>query len=422
MIIPHGKIGRWHGAGLLATTLLGTSVFILPQMTVASANAWALWAWLLLTVTILPVALVFAKLSAKYPHAAGPAYFVEKAFGVISGRTIGMIFLCIVPLGAPAALIMTYQFVDAIFNLPQEQELWVQLGFVCFILLVNYRGIQLSAALQLSLTFAITAVVVLMLVATVSTPVVISEQLSIVQHSNMNAILAATGLAFWSFLGIEAMSHLAGDFKRPEKDLVPAIMIGTLLVGLIYMACTYMVLSVPSTTELHMVGAFDALLSPYLGDSYAWGHLIIGTLGIAGGLATVNVYTASLARLIWSFANDGVLPKPLRRKNRYGTPITALLLLLVVMSCVLAVTNTTGIDLEQLLNWVNGVFAVIYLASMLAALKLLDSRYRPVIALGCFFCGLMFWGLGISMLYAAILMLLIVPLLKWQQSRQALAI
>jgi amino acid efflux transporter len=93
MTSNHKKIGRWHGAGLLATTLLGTSVFILPQMTVDIAGPWALWAWALLTLAILPVALIFAKLSSRYPHAAGPAFFVEKAFGVTYGRTIGMIFL-----------------------------------------------------------------------------------------------------------------------------------------------------------------------------------------------------------------------------------------------------------------------------------------------------------------------------------------
>jgi len=309
MTSNHGKIGRWHGAGLLATTLLGTSVFILPQMTVNIAGNWALWAWALLTLTILPVALVFAKLSARYPHAAGPAFFVEKAFGVTSGRTIGMIFLFIVPLGAPAALIMTYQFVDAIFQLPQDSALWVQLGFIVLLFILNFRGIQLSAALQLGLTFCISVVVASMFVAMGWQSASLEPELVDSANSGAGFILTAAGLAFWSFLGIEAMSHLSGDFKRPERDLVPAIMIGTILVGFIYLACTYLVIAIPSDTELHMVGAFDRLF----GQS---GQIIIGSLGVAGGLATVNVYTASLTRLIWSFANDGVLPSFLTAQNK----------------------------------------------------------------------------------------------------------
>jgi len=34
----NNKIGRLQGAALLATTLLGTSVFILPQMTIDIAS------------------------------------------------------------------------------------------------------------------------------------------------------------------------------------------------------------------------------------------------------------------------------------------------------------------------------------------------------------------------------------------------
>lgn len=411
MTSSSGKIGRWHGAGLLATTLLGTSVFILPQMTVEIAGSLALFAWAMLTLTILPVALVFAKLSAQYPHAAGPAFFVEKAFGMTAGRTIGMIFLFVVPIGAPAALLMTYQFVDTIFHLPSEAALWVQQGFVLILFALNYKGLQLSAALQLALTLVI-SIIVAALFTGLSTQAQPDLVITNVENSDSaNSVLTAASIAFWSFLGIEAMSHLSGDFKRPKQDLVPAIMIGTLLVGIIYLICTYLVIAVPSETKLHMVGAFDQLFGQ-------GGQTIIGALGIAGGLATVNVYVASLTRLMWSFANDGVLPKQLRYQNKHGVALKALLLQLAVISFVITVTHFSGIDLEHLLSSANGVFAVIYFASMLAAFKLLKRKYIPVTMLGCVFCGLMFWGLGINMAYALIMMLLILPCLRYQRRRQ----
>lgn len=411
MTTNHGTIGRWHGAGLLATTLLGTSVFILPQMTVDIAGKYALWAWAILTLTILPVALVFAKLSSQFPHAAGPAFFVEKAFGVTAGRTIGMIFLFVVPLGAPAALIMTYQFVDAIFNIPAQHAIWVQLSFVLLLFILNYRGLQLSAALQLGLTLIISVIVAIVFTQIGWT----NETLELTSKSysgdKLNLILTASGLAFWSFLGIEAMSHLSGDFKNPKKDLVPAIMIGTILVGCIFLACTYLVLSVSSTTELHMVGTFNQVFGQ-------GGQVIIGCLGIAGGLATVNVYNASLSRLMWSFANDGVLPSALQYKNQYGVPVRALLVLLTTIAIVLIIADKTGIDLEQLLSGANGVFAIIYFASMLAAFKLLKRKYLSVISLGCVFCFLMFWGLGLNMLYAVLMICVLAPCIWFQHKRR----
>ncbi len=411
MTTNHGTIGRWHGAGLLATTLLGTSVFILPQMTVEIAGEYALWAWAILTATILPVALVFAKLSSQFPHAAGPAFFVEKAFGVTAGRTIGMIFLFVVPLGAPAALIMTYQFVDTIFSIPAQHAIWVQLSFVLLLFALNYRGLQLSASLQLGLTLVISAIVATVFIQLGWSNEAQPLEINSTSTDKVNLILTASGLAFWSFLGIEAMSHLSGDFKNPKKDLVPAIMIGTILVGCIFLACTYLVLSVPSATELHMVDAFNQVFGQ-------GGQMIIGSLGIAGGLATVNVYNASLSRLMWSFANDGVLPSSLRYKNQYGVPVRALLVLLTTISVVLIIADTTGIDLEQLLSGANGVFAIIYFASMLAAFKLLKRKYRSVISLGCMFCFLMFWGLGLNMLYAVLMMLVLAPCIWFQHKNK----
>lgn len=403
------KIGRWQGAGLLATTLLGTSVFILPQMTIATAGFGAMYAWLILTFAIIPVALVFGRLSAIFPHAAGPAYFVEKAFGAVYGRTIGLIFLLVVPLGAPAALLMTYQFINAIVALSPTIQLLTQLGLLLVIFLLNYRGIHISAKLQFLLTFAIIFVVLLLFgsINTSTTPAISISDYAL----DISPVMAAAGIAFWSFLGVEAMSHLSADFKEPKKDLIPAMMIGTILVGAIYLISTLLLIRAPSSEGLAMVSVFDQVFGGF-------GAQIIGTLGVAGGLATVNVYTASIARLAWSFSNDGVLPRYFAKLNQHGVPLRALSTLLLIMALVLILTFSTKTDLEDLIGWSNGVFVIIYFASMLAAIKLLDKRNLPLIILGCMFCLMLSWGLGWRMIYACILLCLTAPLLYWQHSYQ----
>ncbi|MEP2653616.1 MAG: L-methionine/branched-chain amino acid transporter [Paraglaciecola sp.] len=407
----NGKIGLWQGAALLATTLLGTSVFILPQMTIDIAASNALLTWLGLTMAIIPVALVFGKLAGQYPHASGPAFFVQKAFGVVAGRTIGLIFLLVVPLGAPAAIIMTFQFVDSLISMPPILQWLTQISVLLILFVLNFRGIQISAKLQLGLTLVIVAIVAILLGLSETsnnlptTPIVNNA-------FNLDVILSAAGLAFWSFLGIEAMAHLANDFENPEKDLLPALIIGCTIVGLIYLTCTYLQLHNPNGDKLTIVGVFNQLLGGY-------GAPIIGVLGIAGGIATVNVYTASLARLAWSFSNDGVLPSYFKTVNHYGVPVRALNTLLVIMAVVITVTFLTGKHLEDLITWVNGVFVIIYLASMLAAVKLLNRSQPPFIILGCLFCFCLMWGLGWQMCYAFLLLLITAPLLHWQHSRAA---
>ncbi len=403
-----GSISRWQGAGLMATTLLGTGVFILPQMTIALAGGGALIAWLLLTVAIIPVALVFGRLASLFPHSAGPAYFVEKAFGQTAGRSIGLIFLLAIPLGTPAAILMTFQFVNELVMLSGWMQVFTELGLLLLLLVLNLRGIQISAKLQFALTLAIVTVVVLMFGAG-------GVNLTQLEYSADNTqfdfglIMAAAGIGFWSFLGIEAMTHLANDFKNPSKDMLASMMMGTLLVGFIYIACTLLLLFVPIMDGLAMVVAFDALLGGY-------GAQVIGILGIAGGLSTVNVYTASVARLVWSFSREGVLPRYFDKLNAHRVPVRALVMVLLVMALVIVLTFISDQQLEHLIAWTNGVFVLIYLASMLAAAKLLDKKFRWLVICGVVFCAIMAIGLGASMFYAICLVLVVAPLLHWQSA------
>ncbi len=422
------KMGRWQGAGLLATTLLGTGVFILPQMTIDIAGYGAVYTWLLLTLAIIPVTVVFGALTAKFPHAAGPAYFVEQAFGQVAGRSIGLLFLFVVPIGAPAAILLTFHFVYALTPLSEQGLLAAELGSLLLLFALNYKGIQISAKLQFLLTLAIIIVVLALfsiiqfgLTADESALQAYSTVLS-QEKIQSNLIMTAAGLAFWSFLGVEAMSHLANDFRNPKKDMLPAMMIGTVLVGSIYFLCTWVLLRMPMPTDIVASNLPSSNLAMINAFNYGFGGLgaqVIGILGIAGGLATVNVYTASLSRLAWSFSKDGVLPRYLSPLNQHNVPSRALAAILIVMSLVIVLAYVANRELEDLIAWVNGVFVVIYFASMMAAAKLLPKRYQPLIFLGCLFCALLAYGLGLKMVYALLLLCLTLPFLKWQQTHLA---
>lgn len=383
-------ITRWQGIGLVTTTLLGTGVFILPQLTLKLAGLWATWTWLLLTLAILPLALVFAELGKRFPNAAGPAFFVQQAFGKPYGQMIGLLFLCIVPVGAPAALMISFEFLKPLISLTPFQALLGQLLAFALLFALNWRGMQLSGRIQLGLTLAIVAVLVsLMLAFFWQTPLPKTE----LPKGTSSGVLHALSLALWSFLGIEAVTHLSAEFKRPQQDFVPAVLGGTILVGCIYLACT-LISGLDAQAPLAMVGAYEILLQS---DSGRW---VIGILGVASGLATVNVYMASFARLAWSLSQEGVLPKTLQTLNIHRVPNIALALVLGVASLGLILTYSLGEGFEALMLWANGVFILIYIASMLAAWRLIERPYRPAILLGLGVCLGFAWSLGSALVYA----------------------
>jgi len=412
--MSHKGIGRWQGAALMATTLLGTGVFILPQMTVSVAGPWALLAWLILTLAVLPLAFTFGLLASRFPHATGPAHFAALAFGELTGRILGLMFLLVVPLGASAALMITFEFIAPLLPQAQQWRLPVELSLLGLLWLLNYRGLQLSARLQFGLTLLIIAVVVLLLLAFgLLQPQ--SLQQPPLPAFNGSALAAACAIAFWSFLGIEAMTHLAHDFRDASKDLLPALFRGCLVVGAIYIACSYLVLVMGAGHPLAMIGVFNQLLGGY-------GELVLGILGFCSGIATVNVYTASVARSLASFSEQGITPAFFQQKNAHQIPQRALTAIISAMAAVLLLTWFSGQQLEDLISWVNGVFVVIYLVSMAAAYRLLPGRYKAVSLISLALCLLLAVAIAEHMLYALLLIVLIWPLLYLQQKKQRLSV
>lgn len=405
------RIGRLQGAGLLATTLLGTGVFILPSLTLATAGSSAVWMWLLLTVLAVPITFVFGRLAGTLPHAGGPAHFVQVGFGAAAGRVTGLLFLLVVPVGAAAALWMAWSFIEAWFSPQSWQALLGQYSFLVLFYLLNRIGFQLSARLQLGLTLAIAATVVLL--ALVALPQLTFSMPPLPTGSDTDAITSAIALGFWSFLGVEAMTHLAQDFRDPQRDMVPALMLGLAVVGVLYLVCTWLLwqLSPTPAQPLSMAAVCGQVLGPY-------GGWLIAALGLASSLAGVNVYTASVARLCGSFAEQGVLPRYFAAKNQYQVPERALVLMLVLMAVLITAATCSGQQLADLISWVNGVFAFIYLAAMAAAVRLLPLSAKPLALLALGLCAIVVWTLGASMSYALVLVCVATPLVLWQQQRQ----
>ncbi len=110
-------LGLWQGMGLLATSLLGTGIFVVPATAASLAGGASLWAWLLLIALVLPIAFTFARLGRRYPHAGGAPHLIGLAFGNGAERFSAFLFLAVLPVGLPAALMIAAGFWHALFDL-----------------------------------------------------------------------------------------------------------------------------------------------------------------------------------------------------------------------------------------------------------------------------------------------------------------
>ncbi|MDH1127818.1 L-methionine/branched-chain amino acid transporter [Enterobacter sp. GD03975] len=408
------ELGLAQGIGLLSTSLLGTGVFAVPALAALVAGNNSLWAWPVLIVLVFPVAIVFAILGRHFPSAGGVAHFVGMAFGPRMERVTGWLFLSVIPVGLPAALHIATGFGQALFGWHDEQLLLAELGTLAIVWWVGSRGASSSANLQTLVAALIVALIVaIWLAGDITVADIPFPAINDVDHAQL---FSALSVMFWCFVGLEAFAHLASEFKQPERDFPRALMIGLLLAGTVYWACTVLVLHFNAFGEEKAAAAsLPGIVVQLFGVKALWVACVIGYLAC---FASLNIYIQSFARLVWSQA----LYKPdsrLARLSKRQLPANALN---TVLGC--CVVSSLGIylldiNLDALIVYANGIFIMIYLLCMLAGCRLLKGRFKALAAVGCVLCLLLLAMVGWKSVYAIIMLAGLWLFLPKRQNSQA---
>lgn len=392
------ELGLAQGIGLLSTSLLGTGVFAVPALAALAAGDSSLWAWPVLILLVFPVAIVFAVLGRQFPSAGGVAHFVGMAFGSRLEHVTGWLFLSVIPVGLPAALHIAAGFWQGMFGWQGAQLLIAEITTLALIWLVGTRGAGSSANLQSIIAGLIVALIVAiwwrggLSFSSLSFPAPTA-----VPFSGMTASLA---VMFWCFVGLEAFAHLASEFKHPERDFPRALMIGLILAGSVYWACTVVVLHFPLWQSKGAAASLPIIVVELFGKQAQWIACIIGYLAC---FASLNIYIQSFARLVWSQAQYKP-HSPLARLSSRQLPLNALnAVLICCVICTLGI-YAFSINLDTLIIYANGIFILIYLLCMLAGCRLLKGRYKVLAWVGSILCLLLLAIPGWKSLYAIVML------------------
>ena len=206
---------------------------------------------------------------------------------------------------------------------------------------------------------------------------------------------------FWCFVGLEAFAHLASEFKNPERDFPRALMIGLLLAGSVYWACTVVVLHFGAYGEqMAAAASLPEIVVQLFGVQALWVACIIGFLAC---FASLNIYIQSFARLVWSQAQykpESYLAR-LSPRHLPGNALNAVLGCCVVSTLCIYMLQ---INLDALIIYANGIFIMIYLLCMLAGCRLLKGQYRALAVIGGLLCLLLLAMVGWKSLYALIML------------------
>lgn len=389
------ELGLAQGVGLLSTSLLGTGVFAVPALAAQLAHEDSLWAWPILLALVFPIAIAFAALGRHFPNAGGAAHFVGTAFGPRMARVTGWLFLSVIPFGLPAALQIAAGFWQAAFGWSSDQLLLVQLATLLIIWLLGTRSAGSSANVQTLIAILIIAMVIAIWWRGGITPAEIPwPAVADISPPNMANALA---VMFWCFVGLEAFAHLATEFRHPERDFPRALLIGLLVAGTVYWGCTVAVLNFNAFGEGREAAAsLPGIVVQLFGQHALWIACIIGYLAC---FASVNIYTQSFSRLVWSQAQERPTSR-LAALSAGQVPVNALSV--VVGSCLVftLLIYWLHLPLDTLIVYANGIFVLIYLLCMLAGCRILAGRSKTMALIGSVLCCLLLVMIGWKSMYA----------------------
>jgi amino acid efflux transporter len=270
---------------------------------------------------------------------------------------------------------------------------------VALAFLINAAGLRVSARAQLLSVGAI-ATVMILVVGPALGHVDRSAFLPFAPHGGAAVGLAALQL-FWAFVGWEAITPLAADFRNP-RDISRASLLAVMVVGLLYLSLAIATVGTRAYGAGSGSGApLVSMASSTFGPAAA---LVVGLAGFVLSFAPVNAYVAGIGRLIWALGRRRQLPSWLGSESGSGTPLRALGVMGVLVAVAAAVSYLKGWGIADLLPLSTSSFIATYVLSMAAAVRLLRPPLRYAAAISLIACvlvlvfagPLLVWIVGIA--------------------------
>ncbi len=362
-------LGLFRATGIYVGAILGSGILVLPAIAAKEAGPASLLAWTLLLVFCTPVSFSFAEMSRQQPDAGGIAHFVTRAYGRRAAVVAGYLFYFAIPFGAPATAVIGGNYIAHALGGGRGTALVAAALLLAAAFASNAVGIRMSSGIQLVLMVLLVGL--LALAVALAAPFGRAGNFEPFAPHGYWAVGGAASLLFFCFAGWEAVTHIAGEFRHPERDLKRATWLTLIVVGVVY---------------LGVVSASVAVLGPALpGSEVPIAELLEKGLGgfaapltAAAAVLTfgpVNTFVAGASRLGASLASDGVLPRALARGAGPGEVPTASLGLLGVMTLLSFGAAAAGlVDLQLQIGAASACFTAVTAFGLLAGIRLLPTR------------------------------------------------
>ncbi|MBX6386484.1 MAG: amino acid permease [Microbispora sp.] len=369
-VTNRGRMTLRHGTAMYVGAVLGTGVIALPALAAETAGPASLLAWLALVVLSAPLAGTFAALGARYPDAGGVSTYARLAFGRRAAAMVGWCFYFAVPPGVTAGALFGGAYVSAAVGGGTATTAVTAACLMIVVTAANAAGLRVSGRLQ----FALAGLLVILLLVSVglSLPHADMGNLEPFAPHGWAAIGPAAALLVWSFAGWEAITHLAAEFRHPQRDLPRATAAAVAVVGVLYLLVAFATIVVLGGGAARTAAPLGELMAVGLGGN---ARLLAAVAAVLLTVGAMNAYYAGAAKLGAALGRDGALPGALASGSVAGeVPRRSLAVNSALSFAALAIVVVTGVGTRPLVLLTTGCFVTVYAIGVAAAIKLLPRR------------------------------------------------
>ena len=351
------RLGLWSAVAVLVGSTIGSGIFRTPASVAQKIDDVPLFllAWVVGAIVVLCGALTYSELAAAFPRSGGVYVFVRESFGPLPAFLFVWAELLVIRPGAFGAIGITASAytlrtlgidpatVGAVVGpIEIRAEQLLGAGFILLVGAVNYFGIHRGAILQnLSTAFKVGALALLVLVGfALGQPTETISGGIFAQRAavGLSPFLLAMVAILWAYDGWADLAFVGGEVRQPQQTLPRALLIGTSIVVVLYLAANLVYLyliPIQQMKHAELVAADVAKLA--IGPA---GVVVVSAAIAVSTFGTLNGSMMTAPRIFFAAAEDRQFPAAIARVDPRTHAPTGAIVLMTVMGMIFILIRT----------------------------------------------------------------------------------
>ena len=353
--------------------MFSSGFFLLPGIAAAETGPSVVLAYLVAGFLIMPAMFSLAELATAMPKSGATYYFLDRSLGPLAGTIGGLGTWLALVFKSAFALIGMGAYLIIFVDLPIKP---VAAGLTVAFCALNIIGAKETSGLQrifVSVLVGVLAFFVVQGLIEIGFGPEANQQgeLTPVFPFGLDNFLSTIGLVFVSYAGLTKATSVAEEVQNPDRNIPLGMFLSLATATLLYVVGVFVMVYVLEPNVLYEdltpVATAGEVIMDWLPG--AAGLILIVAAAVSAFASTGNAGILSASRYPLAMARDRLVPAPLAKLGRFGTPTLA-----VIITGALMILIIFGLSEEGVAKLASAFQLLIFALSCLAVIIMRESQ------------------------------------------------